>query len=98
MKKKQIVDSPDELKLKHLEEAIAVIGIFESKGKYFPEFGKKGNLSVPAPYTMIPQLKFEFPFLLISSLLFKNDATKAYGKLMANIGYGRFTLLASLIF
>ena len=41
MKKKQIVDSPDELKLKHLEESIAVIGIFESKGKYFPDFGKK---------------------------------------------------------
>lgn len=45
MKKKQIVDTPDELKLKHLEEAIAVIGIFESKGKYFPEFGKKGNIT-----------------------------------------------------
>ena len=45
MKKKQIVDTPDELKLKHLEEAIAVIGIFESKGKYFPELTKKGNIT-----------------------------------------------------
>ena len=75
-----------------------MIGIFESKGKYFPEFGKKGNLSVPAHYTMKPQLKFEFPFLLISSLLFKSDVTKESGVLTANIGYGRFILPVSLIF